>query len=419
MQKNRLKQVLLEQSEFSTKTSVVREELKTFKSKLDNPFVVIVTGIRRSGKSTLLNQLRQNTKDNYYINFDDERLFDFKIEDFETLYEVFIELFGKQDRFYFDEIQNILGWERFVRRLTDSGKKVLITGSNANLLSKELGTHLTGRYIQIELFPFSFFEFLSLKKLKLHKNDVFLRAKRVEIKKYFNQYLEQGGFPQYLKTQESDYLKLLHENILYRDILVRYGIRQEKSLKQIVHFLTSNISKEFSYNSLKTISMLKNTTTIGDYIFYLENAYFLFTLNRFDYSLKKQLVNPKKIYSIDTGLANQISFRFSEDRGKQLENIVFLQLKRENKKLYYHRAKKECDFLIKKRDRIVGAIQVCLSLDDIETKKREVDGIIDACKTYSLTEGLILTEDEEFNLIQQGITIKVIPIWKWLLRDHF
>jgi hypothetical protein len=436
IKKEILKRIIIEQNSFDEKGIIKRSELKELETKSKSPFIVIITGIRRCGKSTLLNLFRKNQKEkNYYLNFDDERLYNFTLEDFETLYETFIELFGIEKTFYFDEIQNIEGWERFVRRISDSGNKVYLTGSNASMLSKELGTHLTGRYVQIELFPINFKDYLKFKNLKLNKNDIYKREIYVNIKKEFNNYLNDGGFLQYLKTKDKDFFKLLYDNILYRDIIVRYNLSYEKGLKKIIHYLISNISKEFSYSSLKKISNISSITTISEYLNYLENSYLLFEIPKFDYSLKKQLVNPKKIYAIDTGLINTISFKFSEDKGRLLENLVFIELKRRGKEIFYHKNKKECDFVIREGLDITDAIQITKSLnEDItgETKKREFLGLIDALKTYNLKEGLILTEDEEFEIIVNDkgkeigderletgdgrFVIKVKPIWKWLLE---
>jgi len=419
IEKDILKKIILEQKTLFSKDVLIRDKLKNLESKKKSDLIVIITGIRRCGKSYLLNSFKNNQKEkDYYINFDDDRLNNFTIDDFEKLYEVFIELFDLESTFYFDEIQNIKGWEKFVRRLNDYSNKIYITGSNANLLSKELGTHLTGRYISLELYPISFKEFLDYNKYKLNKNDFYNREKSVQIKKYFNQYIKNGGFLKYLQTKDKDFFKTLYDNILYRDIISRYNISYEKSIKDIFYYLVSNISKEFSYSNLKNITTIANITTVKDYISYLENSYLLFTISLYDVSLKKQLINPKKAYVIDSGFANAISFKFSEDIGRILENIVFIELKRQEREIYYHKNsknKKECDFVIKEGLDIIKAIQVTKSLEDINTRKREITGLVDACKTYKLKTGLILTEDEEENIEEDGIKIQILPIWKWFL----
>lgn len=417
IEKNILTKIIMEQRELFKGSFVERDNLIKINEKSTSDLIVIITGIRRCGKSVLLSQFKKDQNENdYYINFDDDRLHTFNLDDFERLYETFIDLFGVQSTFYFDEIQNIAGWELFVRRLNDYSNKIYITGSNANLLSKELGTHLTGRYLTIELFPASFKEYLRFNELTVTENDYYNREKTVLIQKQFKNYVTDGGFFKYLQTNDIDFFKILYDNILYRDIIVRYKLSHEKGIKDIFYYLTSNIAKEFSYTTLKNISDIASVTTIRDYISYLENSYLLFTINRYDISLKKQLISPKKVYIIDTGFANSISFKFSEDYGRLLENIVFLELKRNGLEIYYHRQKKECNFIIKEGLDIIQAIQVTKSLSDINTNKREIDGLIEAMKVHDLKEGLILTDGEENEFIQDGFKIIVKPIWKWLLE---
>ncbi|MCK5357132.1 MAG: ATP-binding protein, partial [Elusimicrobiales bacterium] len=396
MEKTILKEIVLDQKNKKMPVDFVRRdiELKVKKDKGDH--IVIISGIRRCGKSTLLNSIRQERKESdYFLDFDDERLIDFSVNDFQLLYEVFLELFGEQRVFYFDEIQNISGWERFIRRLHNNGNKVYITGSNASMLSRELGTHLTGRFIETCLYPFSFTEFLKFKKFEYNHNLHLNTQEKIKLKRMFNEYLRLGGFPSYIKTEDNDYLKSLYESIIYRDIIVRYKLPQEKPLKEVVHYCASNIAKEISFNSLKDIAGIKSSTSIKEYFEYLENSFFVFLLNRFDYSLKKQIYFNKKVYFCDMAMANNIGFHFSEDFGRVLENIVFLQLQRQGKEIYFHKSKVECDFLVKEKNRIIMAIQVSRSLKNKETRDREIFGLIDAIKQYKLKSGLILTEDEE------------------------
>ncbi len=417
IEKELLKKIIMDQRELLNDEYVIRDKLKIIEKKFKTDDIIIITGIRRCGKSVLLSQIRDSQKEkDYYINFDDERLNKFELEDFEILLECFEELFGAQKIFYFDEIQNIVEWEKFVRRLNDYKNKIYITGSNANLLSKELGTHLTGRYVPVELFPASFKEYLLFRNFKLEKNDIYKSEKISKIKKLFSEYVREGGFFKYLKNKDRDFFKILFDNIFYRDIVARYKISHEKSLKDIYYFLISNISKEFSYSTLKSISNISSITTIKDYIEYMENSYLVFEIYIYDDSLKRQLINPKKIYSIDSALSSSISFRFSEDYGRILENLVFLELKRRNYEVFYHRKNKECDFLIRQGIEIETAIQVTVSLRDEITRKREFDGLIDAMNSYQLNQGLILTNDEEGEEIINGKKIIIKPVWKWLIQ---
>ncbi len=417
MTKERLKTIIVEQGrDISKKKFVERERLSAIRSSLQDGFVKVFVGIRRTGKSTLLEIVRrENVQKDFYLNFDDERLIDFRVEDFGLLEECFIELFGEQNLFYFDEIQNVQGWERFVRRLHNEGKKVFVTGSNATLLSKELGTRLTGRSLMFEILPFSFGEFLALHKFTLKKNDIYLEEIRRKLRFYFGEYVQKGGFPEYLQTGNAFFLTNIFENIIYRDVIVRHKVRNERAMKELALYLLSNAGKEFSYTKLKNMFGFASATTVREYVGFLEDSYLFFVINRYDFSLKKQIVNPKKVYSIDTAFSDRLSFRFSEDKGRVLENIVFLQLRRQGGDIYYHRGKAECDFVVRIKDKICLAVQVTVSLAEESTREREVKGLLEACKVHNLQRGLILTQDEADELNIDGVQVQVMPIWRWLV----
>ena len=379
--------------------------------------ITILSGIRRSGKSSLLNIVRtQNKEKDYFINFDDERLASFTVNDFQNLYEVFIEIFGEQKTFYFDEIQNVEGWERFVRRLHDNGNKIYITGSNATMLSKELGTRLTGRYIKYELYPFSFQEFLKFKQVNYTEKDIFTTFGRAKLKSKFNEYFKKGGFPGFLENENVQYLKSLYESILYRDVMVRSKITNEKEILELSLFLASNTAKLITYNSLKKVIGVQNATTVKNYMKIIQDTYLISLVNKYDTSLKKQVQNPKKVYFVDVGLVRIVGFHNSDNDGRLLENLVFVELKRRAKDVYYHKNKYECDFVIKQKNKITEAIQVSWSLHNDETRKREINGLLDAMNTYSLKQGLILTENDEDNIKVNNKEITILPVWKWLLQ---
>jgi predicted AAA+ superfamily ATPase len=385
-----------------------------------NKEITVLTGLRRSGKSVLLHYVRnQSTEPDYYFNFEDERLSEFTVNDFQLLHEVFIELFGVQKVFYFDEIQNIDGWEMFVRRLYNNGNKIYITGSNANLFSEELGTRLTGRYIPVSVYPVSFSEYLNYKNESLIGSKPWSTTQIGQIKQLFAQYCIDGGIPEYIKHKRMDYLQALYESILYRDIIARYKLPNALLLKKLVFYLASNCSKEITYNSLKKLFAVGSSTTISDYCHYLENSYLCFTISRYSDSVKAQIQSPKKVYFIDPAISRMLGFKISEDFGRLIENIVFLELKRNNKEIYYHGESKECDFLIREGGKTIQAIQVCKEMHNPKTKQREIEGLIEALTRFSLTEGLIITENEEYvEDIQVGdkiFKLTVIPIWKWLV----
>lgn len=424
MNKQHIKDVVVDQQNLHLQiSSVPREALAKVHQAQKTKQIMIITGLRRCGKSTLMQQVRQHAPEqHYFINFDDERLLHFSVEDFQTLLEIFGELYDDQTTFYFDEIQNIHGWERFVRRLHDQGNTIYITGSNATMFSRELGTHLTGRYVQIELYPFSFREFLVYKNELLSHTQAFTTKEKARMKKLFLEYCVAGGIPGYCTTKQVDYLQYLYESIVYRDIIARYHISDEKVIKELLYYLASNIGKEVSYNNLKKMVGIGSTTTISEYCGYFENSFLTFFVNRYDYSLRKQINYHKKEYCIDTALAKAIGFQMSEDRGRMLENVVFLELKRRQKNVYFHQRTKECDFLIRQGGTIEDAIQVTTHLDSPETKQREVEGLLDALTTYKLRKGYILTEDNEATehimVNRKKYTIEMVPIWKWLLETR-
>lgn len=415
---NFLKEIIVEQNPVDLPAHYVERDAKaSIPSLKDNPFVVVIMGVRRCGKSTLLQTIRQSCAEeqSYYLNFDDDRLISFQLEDFQMLLECFVELYGEQKTCYFDEIQNIPGWEHFVRRLHNQHYKVYITGSNATLFSSELGTRLTGRYITLEMYPLSFSEFAA-KKFKPPLTTI----AKGQLKQQFQQYLTLGGFPEYIQTQRTEYLHTLYESLLYRDILNRYNLVNDRILKELVYYLASNTSKEVSYTTLKKVLGVSSTSTLSNYCSYLSNSFLCFFINRFDYSLKRQMLFNKKVYFVDHVLAKQIGFRMSQDRGRLLENVVFMELKRRYKEIYFHSQRKECDFLVREQGAIIAAYQVCLTLEDEKTWIREKDGLIEAMQTYHLSEGYILTENEyrEEIISHEEISYKVIvlPITEWLLN---
>jgi predicted AAA+ superfamily ATPase len=420
MDKEKLKILLKEQNDHIKQVEdlVKRELLDEIKNKKSD-LIIIVAGLRRVGKSTLMNEIRkEHLQESYFVNFDDERFFDFTIEDFQTVQELLIELYGERGIYFFDEIQNIRGWERFVRRLHDNGKKVYVTGSNASMLSREMGTHLTGRHLSYSLYPYSFKEFLDFKEYELPIPEVLTTVEKGTLKRYFNEYIEVGGIPEFVKNRDELYIKTLYENILYRDIIARYNLRDEKALKTTAYFAASNIAKEISYNNIRKLTGLSSATTVKEYFEYLENSYLAYLVPKFSTSLKTQVYSGKKVYFVDTSIAKILGFRTSGDYGRILENIVFMELKRRKLEVYYHREKKECDFVIRDGYNIREAIQVTQSLKNPDTRKREIEGLLEALEGYSLNYGLILTDDTEEEIEFKGKRIFVKPVWKWLLQDE-
>lgn len=356
--------------------------------------VTVISGIRRCGKSTLLKLLLRGEVKMAYINFEDPRLSSFILDDFLKLETVFKE--NGSTIFCFDEIQNIPEWERYVRSAHERGLNIIVTGSNSSLLSRELGTRLTGRYLQIELFPFSYEEFLRYKKLEAEPESLKV-------------YLKQGGFPEYLNNNLKEYLQTLMRDIVLRDIVVRRKIRNEKVILELALYILSNTGKLFSFSNVSNLLNIKSIRTTIDYCDYLQDAYLIQLVPKYSFSIKKQISNQKKAYCIDNGLIDANTLSFSSDSGRMLENIVFQKLRQHYKEIYYHKEKYECDFLVKEGKEISQAIQVCWEVND-ENLNREIGGIKEALQSYKHASGEIITFNQEDEI--EGI--KLIPAWKWL-----
>lgn len=378
-----------------------RELIDELKYPLDG-FALIISGVRRCGKSTLLHQyIVAHVKETYiYLNFDSAKLYTFELEDFELIDEIANEIEAKF--LIFDEIQIVEGWELYVRQKLDEGFNVVITGSNASLLSKELGTKLTGRHISKELFPFRYKEFCDFKKIETSSDS-------------FTLFLNQGGFPLFLKLNDIDLHSALIDDIIHRDIAVRYGIRDVKSLKHLLIFLATNVSNLISATKIKQYITVKSTATVLEYLNYFEQSYLIQLMPKFSYSHKVQLVNPRKIYFIDNALMQSITPSFSKDMGRKLENTVFWELRGRNKTLYYfNENSKECDFVVCSNLEVEEVIQVCYDLN-LDNQKRKINGLLDAMNYFNLKTGTIITMNQEDVILQNGKRITVIPAFKYFL----
>ena len=406
MNKEEIKKTLIlqreELKEIKKERLIEREFLSAVKKFRKTKLIKVITGVRRCGKSIFSLELLEKEKF-AYINFDDERLSEISIRDTGNIMELLHEIYGNFKYLFFDEIQNIKGWELFVNRLQRQGYNIIITGSNGKLLSKELATHLTGRYIDIQVYPFSFREFLKYKNLDISEKDFYLPKKTGMIKKEFSKYLKTGGFPEFLKYKESRaYLTNLYNGIIGKDIVTRYNIKYSKTLKDIANYLISNCSKKISYNKLKNLFDVKSVHTIKNYISYIEEAYLVFQLFPFSYKTKVQLISPKKIYIIDSGMINSISSVMFDNKTRLIENVVFLELKRMQAlntglEFYYWKdyQQREVDFVVKEGLKVKQLIQVCYSMEDEETRKREIKGLLKASKELKCKDLLVITFDDE------------------------
>jgi predicted AAA+ superfamily ATPase len=363
---------------------IKREMLEIIKP--SSTHVEVISGIRRSGKSTLMRQIVKKYYEKVaYFNFEDSRVFGFEVGDFSKLDDVMGE---DVEAYFFDEIQNVKGWEVFVRQLHERGEKVFVTGSNASLLSREMGTRLTGRYLSHEVFPFSYKEYLTFLGLDNSQEN-------------FNDYVVKGGFPEFLRDQNPEILQMLLKDILYRDIAVRYGIKNTHVLMDIALFLISNIGKEVSFNGIRKTFNVGSPTTVSDYLSWMEDSYLLFFLPRFSWSSKSISKNPKKVYCIDTGFAKSNSLSFTKDKGRLLENLVYLNFRKKNKKLYYFKEKKECDFVVFEGTVCRWLIQVTNELNP-DNRDREVEGLVEAMEFFNMDEGYIITMNQSDQLTKEN-----------------
>jgi predicted AAA+ superfamily ATPase len=415
---DQIRSMLLEQFDafWQRDTGIEREKLAEVKQAAPLPHAVIVSGLRRVGKSTLLAQMAHQLGQDafYYVSFEDDRFLSFGVEDADSLYQMLVEIFGDRKIFMIDELQNVSGWEHFVRRFMDLDIKFYITGSNASLLSHELGTRLTGRYVPIELFPFSFREFLHFRGEPVPNLQRMTSVDRAQLKGSMNTYLHMGGIPEGLKYPEIPLLHTLFDDVLYRDIATRYQLKAVTALKELAFYLMSNPANLVSFNKLKEQLKLGSVNTVSSYLGYMENSWLLFALNLYDFSVKRQQIAPKKVFCIDTGLANTIGFNFSPNTGKLLENLAFLALRRQTRDIYYYTtpAGYEVDFYIPKRRQL---IQVAQNLENPSTREREIRALEDGIKGVRATSALILTDANEEGIEINSVPVKIRSISEWLV----
>lgn len=404
-----------------------RELEKTLKEKylernvkkisLESPLIKVIIGPRRAGKSFFAVHLL-NKKGNFgYVNFDDEKITE--IKDYDEIIVAMNSIHENPKFVLFDEIQNLPKWELFVNRLQRQGYNLVITGSNAMLLSKELATHLTGRHVLIQILPFSFKEYLNFEDKELTTS---------EIKEKLNQYILYGGYPEPLvrNLDYKEYLSTLFNSVIYKDIVKRHRIRFPQGIENLAFYLLSNIAEEYSYNSLRKLTDIKSTHTIEKYLGYLEEVFIFFSLNMFSYKVKQQISSNKKIYCIDNGFIYSKAFKTGPDYGKLYENVVANELKRkeanDDAKIYYwkNQQQEEVDFVVKKGTKVKEIIQVCFNLNNLETKNREVRALLKAGKELNCRNLIVITEDHEKEETVEwfGIKgkIKFISLWKWLLE---
>ncbi len=394
--------------------------------------VVVIKGIRRSGKSTLMiNQIKQllhdgiDIKNILFVNLEDPRFINsLTVDLLEQIKEVYLEYLDPDSKPYIflDEVQNIPNWEKWVNKEYELKlSKLIISGSNSSMLSSEIASTLSGRYLAIDVYPLSFKEFIDFKGISIN-NSLDMVSKKIALNREFENYLKFGAFPKVLEYQEADIRELLttyKNTILLKDIVARYKLKEFGVLEEIAAFLLSNSGISISINKLKN-NFKVSYDMASAYVEYLSKAYMVFEINKFDYSLKKQNANDKKYYSVDLGLSNIMRVPNLQTRGNDLETIVFLELLRRGYKVYYYKTSNdlECDFIVQKDQEITMLIQVTSSLKDEKTKKRELQSFSKTIKELKLKhiDSVVITEDNSGETIYDDTEIKIINLKEWLLE---
>lgn len=417
-------------------TGVPRPDyLHQLKKLLSTHQVLTITGPRRAGKSYLMRQAAKELAQEgleknsiLMVNFEDPRFAGLDVKLLEQIYETYLEFLSPKMpvTIFLDEIQEVEDWEKWVRYMHELNKaKLIVSGSNAKLLSRELGTLLTGRHLDATVFPLSFREFLAFHSIVL-TNKMNVLQKKTEIKSLLRQYLEFGSFPEVsLSGAKREILLSYFEDLVHKDLGRRFKIRKPQELKALVKYYLSNIATLATFNSLGKFLKI-STATVEKFSHYLEQVYLVFFLKRFSFKVKEQEKSPRKVYAIDTGLSNTVGFKFSENIGRSTENVVFLELKRSQafspeREIYYWKDihHREVDFVVKDGTKITELIQVCWNIDDTQTKERELRSLVKAMVELNTGQAIVITEDYEGEEAFKGQNIRFIPLWKWLLKSMF
>jgi uncharacterized protein len=392
--------------------------------------VLAIVGARRAGKTYFMYQLidfllktgRYMKKDILFIDFEDYRLSNFTTDNIDDLFTAFHQITGQYPLFLlFDEIQHLPDWNRVLRTLHNRRRfKIVVSGSNSKLLEQETAAELRGRYENILMLPFSFHEYLDSRNI-LFSTASLHTASRGDITAAFTEYIKHGGFPEVVVARNSNerrrILQSYFRTVFYRDLLDRYHIKARYILDALMNDVLENYADLFSISrferQLKANNLPVSKRTISNYLHYLREAFFIIAIEKFSFSPRKRLMNPKKIYLMDTGF-DILGKPFSENRGKVLENVVAIELFRRGIEFYYFKGRHECDFVIKQGSRAVQAIQVCWELSS-HNEKRELAGLVETCDLLDLSSAVIFTNSQEEERELNGRRIHVCPVWKWLL----
>jgi predicted AAA+ superfamily ATPase len=392
--------------------------------------ILAIAGPRRAGKTFYMYQLIKQLEDSgiprqviLFIDFEDYRLSQFEPSDFDKVLSTWVQFTQRKPTYLFlDEIQYIPGWSRFLRTLQNQGNyRIIVSGSNSNLLASEISTELRGRYIPRIMLPLSFGEVLRFKGVEIGPA-AFYSSSRGNFLRVFSEYLQEGGFPEILlhenRLEKRELLQTYYKVMFFRDLLERYHIKSGANLEIMMNYCIDTFSELFSISAfekhLQRGSLSISKKTISNYLQYIRDAFFFILTEKFSFSPRKRLMNPKKVYLMDIGFAS-LGMSFSENLGKRLENVVAIEYFRRGETFYYYKNHQECDFIVVRQGKPAAAVQVTWELN-ISSEKREIKGLLEAMRSLDIREGLVLTYDQEEALTVEGVTVKVIPAWKWMLE---
>jgi len=423
MLKNTVLKQKQEKERFLSLPYIKRTQLEEARKWLDSNLIKVILGPRRAGKSVFVFMLLKD-RSFAYFNFDDETIFGKEELDCDELLQELRAAYGDTKTIFFDEIQNLPGWELFVNRLHREGYNLILTGSNARLLSKELATALTGRHIPIEILPFNFAEYLGAKQYEFAPDKLLLPEEKGKFLSLLEQYLVNGGYPEVTvkNLDPKGYLDVLFDSVLFKDVVKRHKVRFTGDIDNLGSYLLNNFSNQYSLRKLVNVLDFRSGVTLEKYISYLSEAYIIFSLHRYSYKAGERARAPKKIYVVDNGFITAKAVQSSPDSGKLLENLVFMEMVKEGKKpnrdIFYYKTRndREVDFLIKEGSTVQELVQVVYEARNPETEKREVKALIEASGELGVKNLTILTWNEKKEVDQDGLTVKFIPVWERFLN---
>ena len=407
--------------------------LGRIKKFLSTDEVVVLTGVRRCGKSTILLQAltelfkakvpKANT---LYINFEDPKFYNsLNLDLLDTIWQAYIDYLKPKGKVYLvlDEVQKVKGWEHWVRSKYDRKEnvKIFITGSNSELLSPEFATILTGRHLQLPVTPLNFREFLRFKEMNVESGDLWRVKNKNKLGNLNLEYLVTGGFPKAVLTEDEllrkELLSQYFSDILTKDIVERHKVKDVSKLRNLALFYSTNFTRSYSFNKVKKVADFSlSLDSVYRFSHYMENAFLISFLQRFSYSIKNQMQAQRKVYLVDNGIHDAVAFKFSEDKGKLLENAVYQHLRSAYQEVYYYSEKREVDFVCKQGLKVKELYNVCFQLEDKETLLRETAALIEGMKYFKLKEStIIIAQGRKRQISEQGFTISIVPFYEWAL----